>query len=100
MPKNESLVYFYPYLVERRYQQRINKREFLGSNDCNDSKAFVQYSTYMDIIHENTDDFNPNRKHEILIVFDHMIADYSIVCRGVQSPTRKITVPPKERIPT
>ena len=54
----------------------------------------------MDIIHENTDDFNPNRKHEILIVFDDMIADYSIVCRGVQSPTRKITVSPKERIPT
>ena len=54
----------------------------------------------MDIIHENTDDFNPNKKREILIVFDDIIADYSIVCRGVQSTTRKITVPPKKRIPT
>ena len=29
----------------------------------------------MDDVHENIDDYNPNRKRKILIVFDDMIAD-------------------------
>ena len=29
----------------------------------------------MDYVYENTDDYNPNRKTKILIVFDDMIAD-------------------------
>ena len=43
MPRNGSLIYFYPYLVERRYQLLIKKRESVGLNDSNDSKAFVEY---------------------------------------------------------
>ena len=29
----------------------------------------------MDDVYENVDDYNPNRKRKILIVFDEMIAD-------------------------
>ena len=29
----------------------------------------------MDDVHENINDYNPNRKRKILIVFDDMIAD-------------------------
>ena len=29
----------------------------------------------MDDVYENIDDYNPNRKRKILIVFDEMIAD-------------------------
>ena len=29
----------------------------------------------MDDVYENINDYNPNRKRKILIVFDHMIAD-------------------------
>ena len=29
----------------------------------------------MDIIYKNIEDYNPNKKHKILIVFDDMIAD-------------------------
>ena len=39
-----------------------------------DSKAFIDYSQFIDL-HENLEDFNPIRKKRVLIVFDNMIAD-------------------------
>ena len=90
MPRNGSLIYFYPYLVERRYQLVIKKRESVGLNDSNDSKAFVEYWSYIDIIYENTDDFNRNKKREILIVFDDMIANIlHSLQRGTKSHLKK-----------
>ena len=41
----------------------------------NDSKVFIECSNTMDNIYENINDYNPNRKRKILIVFDDMIAD-------------------------
>ena len=41
----------------------------------NDSKAFIEYSNYMDDIYKNIEEYNPNKKRKILIVFDDMIAD-------------------------
>ena len=35
----------------------------------------IQCSNTMDDVYENIDDYNPNRKRKILIVFDDMIAD-------------------------
>ena len=35
----------------------------------------IQCSNTMDDAYENIDDYNPNRKRKILIVFDDMIAD-------------------------
>ena len=40
----------------------------------NDSKAFIEYSNDMDDIYKNTEEYNPNKKRKILIVFDDMIA--------------------------
>ena len=40
----------------------------------NDSKAFVEYSNVVDDFYKNIEEFNPNKKRKILIVFD-MIAD-------------------------
>ena len=37
----------------------------------NDSK----YSNDMDDIYKNTEEYNPNKKPKILVVFDDMIAD-------------------------
>ena len=35
----------------------------------------IEYSNDMDDIHKNIEEYNPNRKSKILIVFDDLIAD-------------------------
>ena len=41
----------------------------------NDSKAFIEYLNDMDDFYKNIEEYNPNKAHKILIVFDDMIAD-------------------------
>ena len=41
----------------------------------NDPKAFNKYSLDMDVIYKNIEEYNPDKKRKILIVFDDMIAD-------------------------
>ena len=53
----------------------INKRETAGLKQFHDSKAFIEYSNDMDDISKNIEEYNPNKKRKILIVFDAMIAD-------------------------
>ena len=62
-------------LSKSKYEYLIKNRENSGIKHLNNSKAFVGYSNTMDDIYENIDDYNPNRKIKILIVFDDMIAD-------------------------
>ena len=69
-------IYLYakdPY--EAKYQFIVNKRENTGLKHFNDSKAFIEYSNDMDDIYKNIEEYNPNKKQKILIVFDDMIAD-------------------------
>ena len=42
-------------------------------------KAFIEYSNTMADVYNNINDYNPNRERKILIVFDDMIADISLV---------------------
>ena len=44
-------------------------------NYFNDTKAFIEYSNDMDDVYKNIEEYNPNKKRKILIVFDDMIAD-------------------------
>ena len=60
---------------EAIYQFLINKRKSTGLNHFKDSKAFVEYLNNMDDIYKNIQEYNPNKKRNILIVFDDMIAD-------------------------
>ena len=62
-----------PY--EAKYQLLINKRESSGLNHFNDSKAFIEYSNDMDDIYKNIEEYSPNKKQKVLIVFDDTIAD-------------------------
>ena len=62
-------------MQEAKYQLLINKRESTGLKYLNDSKAFIEYSNDMDDIYKNIEEYNPNKKRKILIVFDDMIAD-------------------------
>ena len=58
-----------------KYEYLINNRENVGIKHLNDSKAFIECSNTMNDVYENIDNYNPNRKRKILIVFDDMIAD-------------------------
>ena len=67
-------IYLYakdPY--EAKCQLLINKIESTQLKHLNDSKAFIEHSN--DDIHKNIEEHNPNKKREILIIFDDMIAD-------------------------
>ena len=62
-----------PY--EAKYKFLINKNESTGLKHFNDSKAFLEYSNDMDDIYKIVQEYNPNKKRKILIVFDAMVAD-------------------------
>ena len=62
-------------LSEPKYEYLIKNRENAGIKHLNDSKAFIECSNTMDDVYENINDYNPNRRRKILIVFDDMIAD-------------------------
>ena len=62
-----------PY--EGKYQFLINKRKSTGLKRFNHSKAFMEYSNDMDDIYKSTEDYNPNKRRKILIVFDDIVAD-------------------------
>ena len=62
----------------------INKREEVGLQNHNDSKAFIEYSKNIDYIikenikekiKENVEEKNFNKENKILILFDDMIAN-------------------------
>ena len=55
-------------------KQNINIREKAWKH-FNDSKAFIEYSNNVDDIYKNIGEYNPNKKRNILIVLDDMIAD-------------------------
>ena len=59
---------------EAKYQFLITKREDVGTIHLNDSKALIEYSNYMDEVYKNIEEYNPNKKRKILIVFYYMIA--------------------------
>ena len=62
-------------LNKTKYEYLIKNRENAGIKHLNDSKAFIECSNTMNDVYENIDNYNPNRKRKILIVFDDMIAD-------------------------
>ena len=56
-------IYLYakdPY--EAKYNYLINKREKVGLNHYDDSKAFMEYSNDMQDIYKNIEDYNPDKK--------------------------------------
>ena len=68
-------VYLYPKdLSEPKYECLIKKHKDVGTSHCNDPNAFIECSAIMDDVYQNIDDYNPNRKRKILIVFHDMNA--------------------------
>ena len=68
-------IYLYakdPY--KAKYKYLIKKREKVGLNDYDDPKAFIKYSNDTKNAYKNIDEYNADKEHKILIVFDDMIA--------------------------
>ena len=69
-------IYLYtidPY--EAKYPCLINKRQKIGLDYLKDPMAFIEYSNDMQNVYKNIEDYNPNKKRKVLIIFDDMIAD-------------------------
>ena len=70
-----------PY--EAKNQSLINKRKSEGLKHFDNFKASIEYLSnreyasieYLSNIYQNIEDYNPNKKREILIYFDDMAAD-------------------------
>ena len=55
--------------MTKKYQFLVNKRESTGLKHFNDSKALIEYSNNIADIYKNIEDYNPNKKRRILILF-------------------------------
>ena len=69
-------IYLYakdPY--EAKYQFLIKKHEDVGKKHFNDLKDFIEYSNNMVDIYKNIEEYNLNKQHKIIIVFDDVIGD-------------------------
>ena len=64
----------------------INKRESTGFMNFNYIKSFIEYSNNMNDIYKNIDEYNPDEKQKILIMFDDMITD--IFSNNKLNPTK------------
>ena len=60
---------------EDKYQYLINKREQVGIKNLNDPHAFIEYSSDMNDVLEDINNYNKKRDKKVLILFDDMIAD-------------------------
>ena len=61
-------------LEEPKYEFFIKKREEAEITILNDPTAFIEYSSTMDDIFENIEDYKKKRKGKVLIIFDDMIS--------------------------
>ena len=74
--KDIDRIYLYAKdLSEPKYEHLMKNRENARIKHLNDSKAFIECSDTTDDVYENINDYNPNKRRKILIVFDDMIAD-------------------------
>ena len=60
---------------EKKYQYLISKREQAGIKNLNDPHAFIKYSSDMNDLLDDINNYNKNRDKKVLITFDDMIVD-------------------------
>ena len=74
-PDNDKIYLYAKDPYEAKIQYLINKREKVGLDHFDDSKAFMEYSNDIQDVYKNIEDYNPIKKRNVLIIFDDMIAD-------------------------
>ena len=78
-------------LSEPKYEYLIKKREDAGIKHLNNPNAFIECSNTVDGVYENINNYNPNRRRKILIVFDDMIADI-MMSKKFQAVIKKLFI--------
>ena len=68
----DKLYLYAKYLSEPKYDKN---RENAGIKHVNNGNAFIECSNTVDDVYESINNYNPNRRRKILIVFDDIIAD-------------------------
>ena len=63
------------YLYAKDTDKEQNKREQAGIKNLNDPHAFIEYSSDMNDVLEDINNYNKKRDKKVLIIFDDMIAD-------------------------
>ena len=58
---------------EDKYQYLINKREQAGIKNLNDPNAFIEYSSDMNDMLEDINNYNKKRDKKVLIIFDDIM---------------------------
>ena len=90
--KDIDKIYLYEKdLSEPKHEYLIKNRETAGVKHLDDSEAFIECSNTMNDLYANIDNYNPNRKRKILIVFDDMIADI-MTNKKFQSITKELFI--------
>ena len=64
---------------EVKYQFLINKRKGAGLKLYSHSEVFIKYSNDTDNTYKNIEEYNPNRKCKITLVFDMLLT-----CLGIK----------------
>ena len=64
----QNNIYIYIYIYIKCLLFLINKKESTSLKHLNDSMPFIEYSNDMGDIYENIEEYDPNKKHKILIV--------------------------------
>ena len=83
---------------EEKYQYLINKREQARIKNLNDPHAFIEYSSDMNDVLENINNYNKNRDKKVLIIFDDMIADimrskkFKVIVKEIFIRCRKLNI--------
>ena len=54
----------------------IRKREQAGIKNLQDKNVFIEYSTSMDDLYNDINEYNKKRKRKVLIVFDDMTSHF------------------------
>ena len=65
----------YLYAKDTDDQYLINKREQAAIKNLNDPHAYIEYSSDMNDVLEDINNYNKKRDKKVLIIFDNMISD-------------------------
>ena len=85
-------------LNEPKYQFLIKKCKGAVIKHLNDTKAFIKYSSYINDVYNNINDYNSTRKRKNLIVFGDMTADimtnkkFQVIVKEVLIRYRKLDI--------
>ena len=83
-PYSDEMYLYAKDSFEAKYQFQINESEAVDLKEFNNSKAFIKYLDDMDNTCENMEEYNPDKNHKVLIVFDDMITDMLINKKLIQ----------------